>query len=102
MIFQRDRSKVIENGGIQNQVGHDQDEKVDQRTEGEVDDDDDDAIGDDDVSNGDSDYEHVYDDPQETGSNMGSELEKDARSFLGGFQSHHCWSSEKSMSLSIS
>ena len=27
---------------------------------------------------------YVYDDSQETGSNMGSELEKDARSFFGG------------------
>ena len=42
---------------------------------------------------------YVYDDHQETGSNMGSELEKDARSFFGGLQSHHCWPSEMSMSF---
>ena len=32
--------------------------------------------------------DYGFDDPQETGSNMGSELEKDARSFFGGVQSH--------------
>ena len=99
------------NGGIQHQVGHDQDEEVDQHTEGEVDegggdalgvngdDGDDGAIGDDggdgangdegdgdgDVNGDDGDGDTIgFDDSQETGSNMGSELEKDARSFFGG------------------
>ena len=99
------------NGGIQHQVGHDQDEEVDQHTEGEVDegggdalgvngdDGDDGAIGDDggdgangdegdgdgDVNGDDGNGDTIgFDDSQETGSNMGSELEKDARSFFGG------------------
>ena len=76
------------NGGIQHQVGHNQDEEVDQHAEGGGDDGyggvmygdnygDGDAIADDDDGIG-------FDNYQETGSNMGSELEKDARSFFGG------------------
>ena len=34
---------------------------------------------------GDGDGDYYYDHMKETGSNMGSELEKDARCFFGGF-----------------